>query len=168
MESIEEIINWIFGGQVDASKIISIVVAVYAVVKSITEWVAKKKLIKAGAEQTALLKELQLAREENKQLKTSISKLGDIVLTSYLSSNTIPVEVKKELGKIGNELNKVAEIPLSETTNKLIEAVTVVAPQNSLNEHKEELQEASMLAEEVIDGANEIVQDAIDKIKVSE
>lgn len=167
MNSFEEIINWIFGGQIDATKIISIIVSIYAVVKSITEWAAKKKLIKAELEQTALLKELKLAREENQNLKGAVAKLGDVVLTSYLSSNTIPAETKRELGKIGSELNKIADIPLAETTNKLIEAVTVVAPQNSLNEHKEELQEASLLSEEVIDGANEVVQDAIDKIRIS-
>ena len=167
MASIEEIINAIFGGSISADKIISIIVAIYAVVKSITEWIAKKKLIKAGLEQTALLQELKLAREENKNLKGCVAKLGDVVITAYLSSNTIPVEVKRELGKAGNELNKFADIPLSDTTTKLIESVTMVVPDNKLNEHKEELHEATELAEEIIDGANEIVQDAIDKIKVS-
>lgn len=166
MASIEEIINWIFGGQVDASKIISIVVAIYAVVKSITEWIAKKKLIKAGLEQSALLEELKLARQENQTLKTAVAKLGDVVLTAYLSSNTVPVEVKRELGKIGDELNKAAQIPLSDTTTKLIEVVTEIAPNNDLIKHKEEIEEASKLAEDVIDGANEVAQSAIDKLTV--
>ena len=167
MASVEEIVNAIFGGTVSADKIISILVAIYAVVKSITEWVAKKKLIKATNEQTALTQQLKLAREENKQLKTCVSKLGDIVLTAYLSSNTVPVEVKQQIGTIGSELNKVAEIPLADTTKKLIEVVTEVVPNNTLNEHKEELEEASKLTEDVIDGANDLVQNAIDKIRVS-
>lgn len=167
MASVEEIINAIFGGTVSADKIISILVAIYAVVKSITEWVAKKKLIKATNEQTALTKELKLAREENKQLKSCVAKLGDIVLTAYLSSNTVPVEVKQQIGTIGSELNKVADIPLADTTVKLIDVVTKVIPNNALNEHKEELEEASKLAEETIDNANELVQNAIDKLKVS-
>ena len=166
MASIEEIITWIFGGQVDASKIISIVVAIYAVVKSVTEWIAKKKLIKADAEQTALLKQLKLAREENQNLKTSIAKLGDIVLTAYLSSNTVPVEVKRELGKIGDQLNKVAEIPLSDTTTKLLDVVNNAIPSANLNEHKAEIEEAAKLAEDVIDNTNELTHSAIDKIKV--
>ena len=164
--SFEEIINWVFGGQVDASKIMAIVVAIYAVVKSITEWIAKKKLIKAGLEQTALLKELKLAREENQTLKTAVAKLGDVVLTAYLSSNTVPVEVKRELGKLGDELNKAAQIPLSDTTTKLIEVVTQIVPNNDLVEHKKEIQEATKLAEDVIDNANELTQQAIDKISV--
>ena len=166
MTSFEEIINWIFGGSVDASKIISIIVAIYAVIKSITEWSAKRKLIKADQEQTALLKQLTLAREENKNLKTCVSKLGDVILTAYLSSNTVPPEVKKELGKIGSELNKAADIPLSETTNKLIEVATVIVPNQTLNEHKDELHEATQLAEEVIDNASDLVNEAIDKIKI--
>lgn len=166
MTSVEEIINWIFGGQVDASKIISIVVAVYAVVKSITEWIAKKKLIKAGLEQSALLEELKLAREENKSLKTAVAKLGDVVLTAYLSSNTVPVEVKRELGKIGDELNKAADIPLSDTTTKLIGVVTQIVPNNDLVKHQEEITEATKLAEDVIDNAAELAQSAIDKLTV--
>lgn len=166
MTSVTDIMNWLFGGQVDVSKIISILVAAYAVVKSITEWIAKRKLIKAGLEQSALLQELKLAREENKTLKAGLSKLGDIVITSYLSSNTIPVETKRELGKIGNELNQIAQIPLADTTMKLIDAVTNIVPAKDLVEHKEELAEASKLAEEVIDNANELAQDAIDKLTV--
>jgi len=159
MSSVSDIINWIFGGQVDASKIISILVGVWAVVKSITEWRAKKKLIKASAEQSALV-------EENKNLKTSIAKLGDIVLTAYLSSNTVPVEVKREISKFGEELNKAAQIPLAETTVKLIQVVSEVVPMESLNEHKEEIVEAAKVAEEVIDGAAELAQSAIDKISI--
>ncbi len=165
--SLEQIVNWIFGGQVSVADISAIVVAIYAVVKSITEWIAKRKLIKATQEQTALTQELKLARDENKQLKTCVAKIGDIVVTAYLSSNTVPVDVKKQLGTIGNELNKIADIPLADTTVKLIDAVNSVVPNTTLNEHKEELQEASLLAEEVIDNANDVVQDAIDKIKVS-
>ena len=165
--SLEQIVNWIFGGQVSLSDISALLVAGYAVVKSITEWIAKKKLLKAANEQTQLTAQLKLAREENQQLKGCIAKLGDIVVTAYLSSNTVPIEVKKQLGTIGNELNKAAEIPLADTTLKLIEAVNTIAPNNTLNEHKEELEEASKLAEDVIDGANDLVQDAIDKIKVS-
>ena len=62
MESLEQIVNWIFGGQVDASKIISIIVAVYAVIKSITEWVAKKKLLQATQQETTTQKKLEEAR----------------------------------------------------------------------------------------------------------
>jgi len=164
--SASEIINLIFGGQVDASKIISILVGAYAVVKSITEWIAKKKLLKATNEQSQLAAELKSAREENKELKKAIGKFGDIVITAYLSSNTVPVEVKRELGKFGSELNKIAEVPLAETTVKLVDIVQSVVPVESLNEHKEEITEAAKLAEDVIDSANELAQNAIDKISI--
>lgn len=166
MSSVSEIINWIFGGQVDASKIVSILVGIYAIIKSITEWRAKRKLLKADLEQTQTQKEISLVREENKTLKTAIAKLGDVILTAYLSSNTVPVEVKREISKFGDELNKAAEIPLAETTMKLINVVSEVVPMESLNEHKEEINEAAKLAEDVIDGAAELAQSAIDKISV--
>ena len=164
--SVEEIINFIFGGQVDASKVITILVGVYAVVKSITEWVAKKKLIAMKNEQSDLLDQLKASRQENAELKKAIGKFGDIVITAYLSSNTVPVEVKRELGKFGDDLNKIAKIPLAETTTKIIDAVTTIIPDNDLIEHKEQITEATQLVEEEIDDANDLVQQALDKLKV--
>lgn len=166
MESLEQVVNWLFGGTVSLDKITSIAVCVFAVIKTITEWISKKKLLKADLQETITQKEIKLAREENAKLKQSISLLSDIVLTAYLSSNTIPAETKKEIGKIGSALNSLAEIPIAETTNKLIEVVTQVIPNNDLLAHKEELEESAKLAEEIIDGANEITQSAIDKIKL--
>jgi len=157
--SVEEIINTIFGGSVSADKIITILVAIYAVVKSITEWIAKRKILKLSTEVDKKDQELALIKE-------GVGKLGDIVITAYLSSNTVPVEVKRELGKLGDELNKIADIPLAETTNKLIEVVTEVVPNNDLIKHKEEIEEATKTVEKVIDTANDIAQEAIDKITV--
>lgn len=157
--SFEEVLNVIFGGQFDASKVAAIVVFIYAIVKSITEWVTKKKLLKLAAKEDKKDKELALIKE-------GIAKLGDIVITAYLSSNTVPVETKRELGKIGDQLNKVANIPLAETTTKLIEVVTEVVPNNDLIKHKEEIEEATKTVEKVIDTANDLAQDAIDKLTV--
>lgn len=166
MESLEQIINWIFGGSVDASKIISILVAVYAVIKSITEWIAKKKLLQATQQETTTQKKLQEAKEDINTLKGCVSMLSDVVLTAYLSSNTIPEEVKKQLGHIGAKLNKAAGVDLEPVTSKLIEVVTTIAPDSNLKEHKEELKAATEVVEEAIDAGNEVVSEAIDKIKL--
>jgi len=166
MASVEEIINFIFGGQVDASKIVTILVGIYAVVKSITEWIAKKKLIKTETGQTKLLEELKKEREENQELKKAIGKFGDIIITSYLSSNTIPVEVKRSISTFGSELNKIAQVPLADTTTKLIDVVANIAPDSDIVQHKEELTEATQVIEDVIDEANDLAQAAIDKITV--
>lgn len=171
MTSLEEIINWIFGGQVDASKIVTILVGIYAVVKSITEWAAKKKFNASDSENKELKKELEKEREQRKQdakeFKQCMSMLADVVLTAYLSSNTIPEETKKTLGYIGTKLDKVAGIELQPVTQKLIDVAENIVPAANLQEHKEELMEATEVAEQVIDDANEVVQQAIDKIKVS-
>lgn len=167
MESLENIINWIFGGQVDASKIITILVGVWAVVKSITEWIAKKKLIKAEISETNTQKQLAAAKEEIAELKQCCSLLSDVVLTAYLSSNTIPEETKKKIGSIGEQLDHVAGIDLKKTTHQLIDVATTIAPQLSLNEKKEEIDAAVEIVEDTIDAANDVAQAAIDKIKVS-
>lgn len=166
MESLEQIINWVFGGSVDASKIISILVGIYAVIKSITEWIAKKKLLKAEQQETTTQKKLQEAKEDIGVLKGCVSMLSDVVLTAYLSSNTIPEEVKKQLGHIGSKLNEAAGIDLQPVTSKLIEVITTIAPDSNLQEHKEELEAATEVVEETIDAGNEVVSEAIDKIKL--
>lgn len=167
MESLENVINWIFGGQVDASKIITILVCIYAVVKSVTEWIAKKKLLKAETAETNTQKDLKQTKKELEELKECTSLLSDVVLTAYLSSNTIPEETKKKLGAIGEQLDHVAGIDLKETTHKLIDVATTVAPQLSLNEKKEEIDAAVEVVEDAIDAANDVAQSAIDKIRVS-
>lgn len=157
--SFEEVLNVLFGGQFDASKVAAIIVFIYAIVKSITEWIAKKKLLKLSAKEDKKEQELAL-------LKEGVAKLGDIVITAYLSSNTVPVETKRELSKLGNELNTVAKIPIAETTKKLIDVVSEAAPCDDLVKHKEEIEEAAKTVEKVIDTANDLAQDAIDKITV--
>lgn len=167
MESLEQIINWIFGGQVDVSKIIVILTSIYAVIKSITEWAAKKKLLLAETAESKTQKDLKNAKEEIAQLKQCISSLGDVVLTAYLSSNTIPTEVKQKIGHYGEQLQKAADLELTSSTEKLIELATEVIPQANLNEKKEEILAATEIAEEAVDAANDIAQDAIKKIKLS-
>lgn len=166
MESLEQIINWFFGGQVDASKIITILVGIWAVVKSITEWVAKKKLMTAVQQENETQARLKQAKEEIGELKKCTSMLADVVLTAYLSSNTIPEETKKRLGYIGTELDKIAGVDLKDATNKLIDAATTVAPQLSLEEKREEIDAAVEITEEAIDAANEVAQSAIEKIRI--
>lgn len=164
--SLEEIINIVFGGRVDASQIVSILVAIYAVVMSIVEFKAKKKLIKSEIQSNETTKELKTLRQENKRLEECVSKLSDVMLTAYLSSNTVPMETKKQLGAIGNEINSIARVNLNETTNKLISAVTEIIPSETLNEHKQEVIEATRTVEEIIDKTADAAQKAINKIKL--
>ena len=58
MESLEQIVNALFGGQITADQIITILVGIFAVIKTITEWKAKVKLIQAEKQQTATDKDL--------------------------------------------------------------------------------------------------------------
>ena len=166
MESVEQVINWIFGGQVDATKIVTILVAIWAVVKSVMEWRAKKKLLTMDASENETQRQLKEAKAEIGEMKKCVSMLSDALLTAYLSSNTIPPETKKQLGHIGAELNKVAGIDLKDATGKLIDAATAIAPDLSLGEKREEIDAAVEITETAIDAANEVAQSAIDKLKV--
>ena len=47
MPELEQFVQALFGGQITVDKITTIMVAVFAVIKSFTEWSAKKRLISA-------------------------------------------------------------------------------------------------------------------------
>lgn len=164
MDSLQGFIDVIFGGSISADKIITIVVAIYAFVKSFTEWRATKKLIKSERTLSGVEEQLVAEREENKQLKEAFSNLADIVITAYLSSNTISSSTKKELVAISNKL-KSTNLDLSTPTVKLIEAV-----ENGMNVDlgtvKQELKEKTEALTETLDIASEATQNAIDKLTV--
>ena len=165
--SVEEIINVIFGGQIDASKIIAIIVFIWSIVKSITEWAAKKKLITKEVEETKTQKDIKALEEKNKNLCKCVSLFTDALLTAYLSSNTISPEVKQIIGSYGQQLKCIGEIDLTEQTNKLINEVTKAIPNETLNEKKEEIKEEVKTVNDTVKKSNDAVQEAINKIKVS-
>ena len=165
MDSLNEFVNVVFGGRITVDQIVTMLVAVFAVVKSFTEWSAKKKLINSTRTLTSVEQELKEEREENKALKDACSNLAEIVVTAYLSSNTISSETKKELVTMANKLKQNANIKISEPVTALITAV-----ENGVNvdlsDIKEELKNKTENLEEILDVANETAQTAIDKLTV--
>lgn len=165
MESLNDFVNVVFGGKVTVEQIISILVAVYAVVKSITEWRAKKRLINSDRTITATEEKVEALTVDNTHLKESVSLLADVIITAYLSSNTVSPDTKKELVTIGNKLKENASISLSQPITYLIEKVEQGADVD-LSTIKEEIKEKTKTAEEVLNIANETAQKAIDKLTV--
>lgn len=165
MDSLNEFVNVVFGGRITVDQIVTMLVAVFAVIKSFTEWSAKKKLINSTRTLTSVEQELKEEREENKALKDACSNLAEIVVTAYLSSNTISSETKKELVTMANKLKQNANIKISEPVTTLITAV-----ENGVNvdlsDIKEELKNKTESLEEILDVANETAQTAIDKLTV--
>ena len=165
MDSLKDFVNVVFGGKITVDQIVTMLVAVYAVIKSFTEWRAKKRLINSDRTLTAVESELEDAKEEVKALKEACSSLGDIVVTAYLSSNTISSETKKELVTISNKLKANANISLSKPIVELIEAVEQGANVD-LADVKQEIKERTENIDELLDVANETAQTAIDKLSV--
>ena len=165
MDSLKEFVNVVFGGRITVDQIVTILVGIFAVVKSFTEWNAKKKLINSNRTLTAVETELKEEREENKALKEACSNLAEIVVTAYLSSNTISSETKKELVTMSNKLKENANINLSKPVTELITAVEKGADVD-LSDIKQELKTHTETIEEILDVANETAQTAIDKLTV--
>lgn len=165
MDSLKDFVNVVFGGKITVDQIVTMLVAVYAVIKSFTEWRAKKRLINSDRTLTAVESELEDTKEEVQALKEACSSLGDIVVTAYLSSNTISSETKKELVTISNKLKENANISLSKPIVELIEAVEKGANVD-LGNVKQEIKERTEDIDELLDVANETAQTAIDKLSV--
>lgn len=165
MESLKEIITMLFGDKVTLDQIFTMAVGVFAVIKSFTEWRATKKLIKADKERTAIEEELELQKQRNEHLVQACSSLAEIVVTAYLSSNTISSETKKELVTMANNLKENASLQLTKPVTALIEAVEKGANVD-LSTVKQEVLEKTKNIDEVVDIVKESTQNAIDKITV--
>lgn len=165
MDSLEQFVDVVFGGKITVDQIVTMLVAVYAVIKSFTEWRAKKKLINADKTLTATEEKLEAQQEEIQGLKTACIGLVEVVTTAYLSSNTIDAETKKDLAAISNKLKENSNLSLSAPVTALIEKVEQGANVD-LSEIKKELKEKFQDTETILNVASETAQAAIDKLKV--
>ena len=166
MESLETVIDVMFGGDVSVDKITTILVAIFAVIKSITEWFAKKKLIAADKELSSADKKLAAQEKEIKECKQCISLLCNIMTTAFLSSNTIDDTVKKKIASYTLKAEEVSKIDLTSMTSGIIETINTHVPGKTLNEKKEAIKAEVKSVEEVLDKAIEDAASAIDAINL--
>lgn len=166
MDNVETIIQTIFGGQITVQGILTIVVAIYAIVMSIVEWRAKVRLIKADKQLTSADRKLDAQREELDKLKQGMQYLGDIICIAYLTNPNVDEDTKKKIAVAATNLENVAQIKLSEMTGKLIDTVTEYIPGTNLEEKKEDIVAETKAAEEIIDTASETVNDIVSKLEV--
>lgn len=166
MNELEQFINIVFGGVISVDKIIAIGVAIFAVIKAITEWRAKVKLIKADKELTASDKKLETQQKQLNECKQCISLLCNMMTTAYLSSNTIDDTTKKKIAAYSLKAEEISNIDLTAMTSDLIDTINKHVPGTTLNEKKEEIKTDVKAAEERIDAAVEETTSAIDAINL--
>lgn len=166
MPELAQIIETIFGGSISVDKITTILVAIFAVIKTFTEWFAKKKLIAADKELSSAEKKLAAQEKEIKECKQCISLMCNIITTAYLSSNTVDDSTKKRIAAYSLKAEEVSKIDLTSMTTSLIETVNKHIPGASLNEKKESIKAEVKTVEEVLDNAIESTASAIDAINL--
>lgn len=164
MESVQQIIENLFGGAITVDKITTILVAIFAVVKSFTEWRAKAKLIKADKELSSADKKISAMQTELNKLKESNSYLADIIVTVFLASNTLDDTVKKQIANYATTMEKIAAVNLEPMTNKVIDAIVQHIPGTSLAVRKEEILTEAKATEQLLDSAAEDANSMIDKL----
>lgn len=166
MESVQSIIQTVFGGQITIQSILTVLVSLYAVVVSIVEWRAKVKLIKADKQLTSADKKLDAQKEELNKIRESMKYLGDIVCTAYLSNPNVDENTKKKIAVAATSLEKVADIEFSKITTDLINVVTEYIPGTNIEEKKEEIIAEVKAAEKVIDAISDTADDIVNKLEV--
>lgn len=164
MESVQQIIENLFGGAITIDKITTILVALFAVIKSFTEWRAKAKLIKADKELSSADKKIAAMEKEITALKESNSYLADIIVTVFLASNTLDDTVKKRIVDYSTTMQKIAKIDLEPMTAKLIGVIAEHIPGSSIAVRKEEILTETKATEQLLDSAAEDANAMIDKL----
>lgn len=166
MESVQSIVQVMFGGQITVQGVLTLLTAIYAIVMSIVEWRSKVKLIKADKQLTSADKKLDAQREELDKVKQGMQYLGDIICTAYLSNPNVDENTKKKIAVAATNLEKVAEIQLSDMTTDLINVVTEYIPGTNIEEKKEDIVAEVKAAEEIIDTASDSANDLVNKLEV--
>lgn len=166
MDSVQTIIQNIFGGQVTIHGVLVVLVSLYALIMSIVEWRAKVKLIKADKQLTSADKKLDAQKEELNKVKEGMKYLGDIICTAYLANPNVDENTKKKIAVAATELEKVSNVNLSGMTKDLINVVTEYVPGTNLEAQKETIVAEVKAAEELIDAASESVDDIVNKLEV--
>ena len=166
MESVQSIIEIIFGGQITIQGIMNVLMPIYVIIVSIAEWRAKAKLINADKQLTSADKKLEAQREELDKVKQGMQYLGDIICTAYLANPNVDEATKKKIAVAATNLEKVSEIKLSDMTTELINVVTEYIPGTNIEEKKEEIIAEVKAVEELIDTAAETADDIVNKLEV--
>lgn len=166
MESVQTIIETLFGGQITLQGVITLLMPIYMVIVSISEWRAKVKLIKADKQLTSADKKLDAQREELDKVKQGMQYLGDIICTAYLSNPNVDEATKKKIAVAATNLEKVSEIKLSTMTSELIDVITEYVPGTNIEAQKENIIAETKATEEVIDVASKSANNLVNKLEV--
>ena len=166
MPELSELLASLFGGQITVDKLTTMLVAIFALVKSFTEWFAKKKLIAADKELSSTDKKLAAQKTELEECKQCISLLCNIIVTAYLSSNTVDDTTKKKIAAYSLKAEEVSKIDLTSMTTQLIDTVNNHIPGANLNQIKESIVAEVKSTEEVLDKSIESTKSAIDAINL--
>ena len=166
MESVQAIIEVLFGGQITVQGVMTLLMPIYMIVVSIAEWRAKVRLIKADKQLTSADQKLDAQREELNKVKEGMKYLGDIICTAYLSNPNVDENTKKKIAVAATNLENTANIKLSDMTTELIDVVTEYIPGTNIEEQKENIIAEVKATEEIIDTASESANDLVNKLEV--
>lgn len=166
MESVQTIVETLFGGQITVQGIITLLMPIYMIIVSIAEWRAKLKLIRADKQLTATDEKLEAQREELEKVKRSMQYLGDIICTAYLANPNVDETTKRKIAVAATNLEKVSEIKLSEMTEELIQTVTEYIPGTNIEEKKADIVAEVKATEELIDTVSATANNIVNKLEV--
>ena len=166
MLSAEQVMEIIFGGKISIDGILTIVVAIWAVVQGVIAWRSKINTIRKTQESIAKDEQIAAQKDELDKLKAAIAGLASLITDAYLSNANVDPDVKKRLAVQAENIAKIAEFSLSDAADKLIEAATEYAPDSDLVKHAEDLKAEAEAADQILDTVGDAAKAAIEKLNV--
>jgi hypothetical protein len=166
MPSLNEILQLLFGGEITAEAVANIVVVIYAIVMSFISKRATTRAITADRNASAAETEVASLKTEVTELKQAVGFLGDIISTAFLSSESVNINIRKELSATADKIASVAHVPLSDRTKSIIEAVKTFEPAQTIVKKKEAAAALIKETSDIITKAKEDAKDLISKIQI--
>ena len=162
MDSVQHLISTMFGGEITVDKVVTMLVGAYAVVKSVTEWRAKAKLIKADKQLTETDRQLKEQKKELEEIKSGLSNLGEMLCVAYLANPNVEETTKKKIAVAATNLESISNVALTKTTTTLLETVTSYVPGTNISAQKENIdkttQEETSKVTTITEETNSIIE----------
>jgi alcohol dehydrogenase class IV len=166
MESLQYLVQTLFGGSIEAQEVLAVFVALYSIVMSIYEWRAKLKLIRAEKEKTVLEEKMETQSKELTETRQALALLGDLVCTAYLTNINVDASTKRKLSEIADKLRVLANLNLETTTVELIQKVQSFKESLDMATSTETILTEAKAVEEVLDNALNSAASVLENLEV--
>lgn len=163
-----EIFKTLFPDGITADFIASVLVCIVTLCISIGSTSIKKKISVQDIQKSNSEKASAASQEKSQEAINAVNVLSNMLLTIFLNANTLDAETKKQLVSYGKLLESIADINLTDEVKNALDVVEKFAPESTIVEKREQLEQATVKVEEALDQISDATSSLIDKIKLGD